>query len=381
MRGGTSRGVFFSLRDLPENPSIRDRVILCAFGSPDSRQIDGLGGADPLTSKVAIVSPSKTAGIDVDYTFGYVGIETAHVDYRGNCGNISSAVGPFALNHGWVKAIEPITVVRILNTNTESIIEAHVPVKNGKFNPEGDFAISSVPGCGAKIVLDFLDSGGAVTGKILPTGSPKDRLSIEGVGELPVSIVDAANPFVFVHAGSLGLMEGEWIGKLFEDEGLMIIEKIRSAVAKRIGLVERAEEATRLSPAVPKIAVIAPPKTFSRIKDKNRAADERIDLIAWMTALQKLHKSYAVTGGICTATAACIDGTVVNEILGGSEKHRNITIGHPSGTLEVEAEVIEEGGALSLKKGSIARTARKIMEGKVDIPERVFRSFAGEKNL
>lgn len=372
MRGGTSRAVFFYQEDLPENPDLRNSVILSALGSPDPRQIDGLGGADPLTSKVAIVSPSEIPEMDVNYTFGYVGIDRAVVDYRGNCGNISSAVGPFAVDKGWVKAKEPITCVRIFNTNTKKVIEAHVPVRGGAFDPEGDFTISGVPGSGSRILLNFLNSGGAVTGKVLPTGKTKDFLYIEGYGRVCVSIVDVANPFVFVHAEDLGLEKGEWMGRLFQGDGLAIMEKIRLEAARIIGLTGNREEAHPAGLAVPKVAVVAPPARSSSSEGGDKNQGKRADIIAWMTALQRLHRTYAVTGGICLAAASCIPGTVVNEILGGKDMHREIVIGHPSGTMEVEAEIEEREGEYTVKKGIIARTARKIMEGWVFIPERVF---------
>ena len=199
MRGGTSRALFFRKEDLPSDPDVRARVVLAAYGSPDpyGRQINGIGGATSTTSKVAIIGPATQPGVDVNYTFGQVDITRPLIDGRGNCGNISSAVGPYAIDEGLVKATDPVTHVRFLNTNTNKVIVAHVPTRHGKFDEEGDFAIDGIPGTGSKIVLEYLDPGGAVTGKLLPTGNVRDILDVPGVGQIEVSIVDAANPCVF----------------------------------------------------------------------------------------------------------------------------------------------------------------------------------------
>jgi len=215
MRGGTSRGIFFWDEDLPADPEARTWAILAAFGSPDSygRQIDGLGGATSLTSKAAIISRSTQPGIDVNFTFGQVSIDKPLIDMRGNCGNISSAVGPYALDEGLITCQEPLTQVRFLNTNTGKVTVAHVPSRNGRFEPEGEYALPGVPGTGSKIVLDFLDPSGAVTGKLFPTGRVRDVLAVPGVGEIEVSIVDAANPLVFCRCEDIGLSGQEMPGR------------------------------------------------------------------------------------------------------------------------------------------------------------------------
>jgi hypothetical protein len=208
-RGGTSKPVFFLEKDLPVDPKKRDQLVLGVFGSPDVRQIDGLGGADPLTSKVAYIGPPTVRGTDINYTFGYVGIAQPVIDYTGNCGNTSAAVGPFALLRGLIEPKEPVTRVRIYNTNTKKIIVAEFPVRDGEFVSEGNFSIDGVPGTGSKILLDFLDSGGSVTGKLLPTGKVREEIKFPTLGTLTVSMVDAANPFVFVRAGDLGVKGNE----------------------------------------------------------------------------------------------------------------------------------------------------------------------------
>ena len=207
MRAGTSRGLFVMRNELPADPVLRDRAILRMYGSPDIRQIDGIGGADSLTSKLAIIGPSTREGADVDYTFAQISIPAARVDFTGNCGNISSGVGPFAIDQGLVEAVEPVTTVRIHQTNTNCLIIARVPVVNGMAAVEGDYKIDGVPGTGARIELDFSDTAGSLTNRLLPTGNPIDKLEVPGVGAIDVSIVDAGNPCVFVRGPIWGLRE------------------------------------------------------------------------------------------------------------------------------------------------------------------------------
>ena len=369
-RGGTSKPIFFLEKDLPREAKERDQVVLDAFGSPDLRQIDGLGGADPLTSKVAYIGPPSVADADIDYTFGYVGIANPVIDYTGNCGNTSAAVGPYALLKGLIKPHEPVTKVRIYNTNTKKIIVAEFSVRDGDFVTEGDFRIDGAPGSGSKILLDFLDSGGSVTGKLLPTGKAREQVKFPTLGALEVSMVDAANPFVFVRATDLGLKGNETLEEFAgNDELLKKCEEIRSVVAEIMGIAKR-EDATRLSPGVPKIAVVAPPMSYQTPKGKVEASD--IDIVARMTALQKLHKAYAVTGAVCLGAAAKIDGTIVHEIYRKVQPANPpaVRIGHPSGTIQVEIETAKRNGDLVLSKAALARTARLLMDGYVYVPER-----------
>lgn len=362
MRGGTSKAVFIKENDLPKDPQLRDRVILAVYGSPDPRQIDGLGGADALTSKLAIIGPPSRPDADVDYTFGQVSITDPKIDYSGNCGNISSAVGPYAIEEGFVRTKEPVTVVRIHNTNTKKIIEAEVPVANGRPVTEGDFRIDGVPGTGARIVLNFLDSGGAVTGKVLPTGNVVDVIRLEDGSTIEGSIVDAANPFVFVRATDLGLRGNETPEEINSRKDLLgRIEEIRSAVAEMIGLVEDRKLATKNSPAVPKIAIVAKSQEYVTPDGRKVGADE-IHFVARMMSMQKTHKAYAVTGAICAAAAASITGTVVNEVA-SAVCSPVIRLGHPSGVIELEISVEGEPPDIMLPKAAITRTARRLMEG------------------
>jgi len=367
-RGGTSKPIFFLEKDLPCDPKDRDRVVLNAFGSPDLRQIDGLGGADPLTSKVAYIGPSTVADADLNYTFGYVGIAAPVIDYTGNCGNTSAAVGPFALLRGLINPKEPLTHIRIYNTNTKKVIVAEFPVENGEFVSEGDFLIDGVPGSGSKILLDFINSGGSVTGKLLPTGKAKEKIRFPTLGELTVSLVDAANPFVFVRAQDLSLKGNESLEAVASDgELLNKCEEIRSLVAEILGIAKR-EEATRLSPGVPKIALVSPPMAYPTPAGMVEA--KNVDLIARMTALQKLHKAFAVTGAVCVGAAAKVEGTIVEEIFREAQPKNPsaVRIGHPSGAIQVEIETEKKNGQLELTKAALARTARLIMDGFVHLP-------------
>jgi 2-methylaconitate cis-trans-isomerase PrpF len=364
-RGGTSKPVFFLEEDLPKDAKKRDAVVLEAFGTPDIRQIDGLGGADPLTSKVAYIGAPTVRDTDVNYTFGYVGIANPIIDYTGNCGNTSAAVGPFALLRGLIKPVEPMTKVRIYNTNTKKVILAEFEVKDGEFVSEGNFRIDGAPGSGSKILLDFIGSGGSVTGKLLPTGKAREEVKFPALGTLEVSMVDAANPFVFVRAADLGLKGNETMDEFGNNETtLKKCEEIRSVVAEIMGIARR-EEATAKSPGVPKIAVVAGPGSYDTPKGKVDAS--QIDVVARMTALQKLHKAYAVTGAVCLGAAAKIEGTIVHEIYRKVQPDNPpaVRIGHPTGKLQVEIEIEEQKGQLELTKAALARTARLLMDGNV----------------
>ncbi len=364
-RGGTSKPIFFLEEDLPKDPEKRDKIVLDAFGTPDVRQIDGLGGADPLTSKVAYIGAPTVPGTDINYTFGYVGIANPVIDYTGNCGNTSAAVGPFALLRDLLKPVEPVTQVRIYNTNTRKVILAEFQVRDGQFVSEGDFRIDGAPGSGSKILLDFIGSGGSVTGKLLPTGKVREVVKFPTLGALEVSMVDAANPFVFVRAKDLGLRGNETMDEFGNNEAtLKKCEEIRSVVAEIMGIA-KAGEATQKSPGVPKVAVIAGPASYDIPKGKVEAS--QVDVVARMTALQKLHKAYAVTGAVCLGAAAKIAGTIVNEIYTKAQPQNPaaVRIGHPSGKLQVEIEIEEQNGQLELTKAALARTARLLMDGNV----------------
>lgn len=359
MRGGTSRAIFLKANDLPDDPALRDAVILAIFGSPDVRQIDGLAGADPLTSKLAIIGPPSRPDADVDYTFGQVSIDAAMVDYNGNCGNISSAVGPFAVDESLVPAREPVARVRIHNTNTRKILYADVQIRNGKARVSGDFAIAGVPGTGAPVQLDFSGTAGAVSGKALPTGNPADVIQTSR-GPLEISLVDVANPCVFVHAHSVGLAGTEGPGEINGDPALLrFLEEIRAAACMMLGMAASPEEALRKCPAIPLLAVVGEPAAYVDFTTGRRIDKEDVDLVARMMFMQVLHKAYAGTGTACTAAAAKIPGTLVNRVIPDVESKTSIRIGHPSGVIPAI------GGYRDgrVEKASFIRTARRIMDG------------------
>lgn len=371
MRGGTSKGLFFHEKDLPQDAASRDALILAAYGSPDpsGRQLDGMGGGTSVTSKVAIIRPARSPGHDVEYLFGQVSIDRPFVSYKGNCGNLSSAVGPFAIDEGIVEARQPITIVRILQLNTGKTILAEVPVQQGKYNPQGKYSIDGVPGTGSKITLRFLDPGGSVTGQLLPWGNATDTLGVEGVGTLTVSMVDAANPVVFVRARDLGL-EGTEIEEIDRDIRLKEkLEAIRAEAAVRLGLAKGRSEAAHKSQAVPKIALVEAPKTYRTLLGTTVEKQE-IHLLVRMMSMGNLHRAFAVTGAICTAGAAMIEGSVVHEALGERMvKAGKIILGHPSGKMEIEALMGERSGRLEYLEARLGRTARRLMEGWVLVPE------------
>ena len=373
MRGGTSRGLYVMRNALPKDPVLRDRVILAMYGSPDVRQIDGMGGADALTSKLAIIGPPTREDADVDYTFGQVSITAPFVDYAGNCGNISSGVGPFAIDEGLVDAVEPLTVVRIHQTNTKSIIVAEVPVSEGRAAVEGEYRIDGVPGSGAKIGLDFSDTAGAVTGRVLPTGRPRDLLEVEGVGQVEASIVDAGNPVVFIRASRLGLRGVESPSEIDADAKLLeSIERIRGHAAQVMGMVQDWREAADSSPYIPFIALVEPPQDYLSFSTGQQVAAGQVDFVSWLLFMLKMHKAYPVTGTVCTGTAARIPGTVVHEVASLSPESRAVRIGHPSGVIDVETEVEFTDSGPVLRRALVGRTARRIMEGYIFVPERIY---------
>jgi len=373
MRGGTSKALFFHERDLPKDPAVRDRVILAAYGSPDPnrRQIDGMGGAVSSTSKVAVIGPSADPAYDVDYNFGQVGIDSPLIDYRGNCGNISAAVGPFAVDEGLVRPKEPVTRVRIHQVNTDKLIVADVPVKNGCFDETGDYAVDGVPGTGAKIALHFVQPGGSVTGRLLPTGNALDAIDVPGFGTIEISIVDAANPVAFVRAADLGL-KGTEIHEIDGRKDIReVFEAIRSRAAVMIGLAATPEEASEKVQAVPKIAFVSRPLEYRAVTGESVRQDQ-VDLVGRIISMGALHKAYAGTGAICTAGAAKIENTVVHEMFCGSAGAGTIRIGHPGGIMEIGVKVESNGNAYEYVEAVVGRTARRLMEGHVCVPEKYF---------
>ncbi|MBW2481671.1 MAG: 3-methylitaconate isomerase [Deltaproteobacteria bacterium] len=374
MRGGTSKAVFFHDNHLPRDPAIRDRVILAAFGSPDPnrRQVDGMGGAISSTSKVAIISRAKDPEYDVVYNFGQVSIDRPSIDYKGNCGNISSAVGPFAVDEGLVNVEEPVTTVRIHQKNTDTLIVAEVPVKDGRYNEEGAYVISGVPGTGGKIALHFSEPGGAVTGKLFPTGNVIDSLDVPGLGSIRCTVIDAANPLVLVAARDLGLT-GIEIGEIDSRADIREqLEAIRSRATVIMGCAATVEEASLSWPTVPRIAFVSAPRPYTDLNGTQIDAS-KIDLVARVISMGMLHKAFAVTSAIPAAGAARVEGTIVDEIIGhGALEKEFIRLGHPGGVIEVGVELKGQGVGCKYSKAMLGRTARRLMEGYVLVPEKHF---------
>jgi hypothetical protein len=368
IRGGTSKGIFLLANDLPRDKEQRDQVICRIFGSPDIRQIDGLGGADPLTSKLAIIARSTRADADVDYTFGQVSLTAPYIDYSGNCGNISAGVGPFAIDEGLVTAGESMTTVRIHNTNTGKIIVAEVPTLQSKAAVNGDCVIDGVPGTGAKIMLDYSDTAGAVTGKMLPTGSPTDVLEIAGWGKITVSIVDVANPVVFVRAKDVGLVgtEGPQVVN-GNPELLQLLEKIRGTAAVKIGMAADLEDALQRSPAFPMLAFVSSPADYQSYTTGEVIKAGNIDIVSRLMFMQTMHKTYAGTGTICTGAAIKIPGSIAHAAVVDADAKTLFNIGHPSGVIDVAVDVTAKNGEVKLARAAMSRTARRIMDGYVYI--------------
>lgn len=364
MRGGTSKAVFFHEKDLPEDPALWDDLFLKVMGTPDVKQIDGMGGTVSSTSKVAIISPSDRAGVDVNYTFRQVDIVIPNVDKKANCGNISSAVGPFAIDEGLVPAVEPITVVRVLNTNTNKIIEEHVRVENGHAMVHGEEAIRGVPGTGSRIDMFFLDPAGAATGKLFPTGNRKDVFDIPDYGPVEVSVVDCSNAIVFIRAEDLGIKGSELV-ELNNNKAVMEhIERIRCFAAKACGFVENWEDARTKSTSLPKVSIISVPQDFTDM-DGNFTPADTMDICVRAISVGALHKAYPITVTIGTGAAALLSGTIVNELVKPMDGQTVVRLGHASGVTEVDVRI--EGDKVI--KGGVTRTARRIMDGYVYVRE------------
>ncbi|WP_159350562.1 2-methylaconitate cis-trans isomerase PrpF family protein [Roseomonas harenae] len=371
MRGGTSKAIMFHARDLPADREAWPPIFTAAMGAPDpyGRQLDGMGGGVSSLSKVCVLAPSARDDADVDYTFAQVMIREARVDYRQNCGNMSSAVGPFALDEGLVTASGETATVRIFNTNTQKIIHGTFPVEDGRTRYDGDLLIPGVGGTGAPIRLDFLAPGGATTGRLLPSGAALDRLEVPGLGTIEVSLVDAANAAVFVRARDVGL-NGTELPEALESrpEVLARLDAIRRAASVRMGIAPD-EEAARKVTSVPFIAVVAPPADGPSLSGETVHAAE-VDLVARVISNGQPHRALPLTISLCTAVAARIAGTVVAEALSPAAGSGVLRLGMPSGVLTVGAEVVREGGEWVARAGSFYRTARRLFEGRVLVPGR-----------
>ena len=362
MRGGTSKAVFFHEKDLPKDQSKWDEIFLKVMGSPDVKQIDGMGGTVSSTSKIAIISPSDRDDVDVNYTFRQVDIVIPRVDGSANCGNISSAVGPFAIDEGLVPAVEPITVVRILNTNTNKIIEEHVRLKDGKAMVHGDEVIKGVPGTGSRIDMYFEDPAGSKTGKLFPTGKKKEIFDVPGYGPAEVTVLDCSNPMVFIKASDLGI-KGTELVELNQDKDVMEhIERIRGMAAVKCGFVDNWEAARTESTSAPKVSIISAPQDYVDM-DGNTVKSQDMDICVRAISVGSLHKAYPMTVAVGTGAAARIPGTIVYETAVNDKNKDIIRLGHSSGITEVDIKMDGE----KVLKGGVTRTARRIMDGYVYI--------------
>ena len=365
IRGGTSKGVYLQKSDLPEECEKWDAILLKMMGSPDKKQIDGLGGSQSVTSKVAIVNKSERADADVDYTFAQVSVDKPIVSYKGNCGNISSGVGPFAIEKGLIDTKEGTTPVRIYNTNTDKIIVADVKTKNGEVVYEGDFGIAGVPGTASPIRLKFVDPAGTLGKGLLPTGQAVDVLEVPGFGTVEVSIIDAANPLVFARAKDLGLTGKELPDELNADpEKLELLEKVRGMAAVKLGLIDDYAKSAWETPGIPKMTFVAEPENYVNIEGKE-IKKEKIDLLSRMMSMQKTHPSYAMTGAMCTAAAVVVKGSIVNQMCADDIDTQFIRIGHPGGILECGVDYRESDEKLDIQDTFGFRTANLIMDGTV----------------
>jgi 2-methylaconitate isomerase len=380
MRGGTSRAIMFHARDLPERAGW-DPIFLAAMGSPDpnGRQLNGMGGGISSLSKVCVLAPSDRADADIDYTFAQVQIRDPRVDYRSNCGNMSSAVGPFAVDEGIVRPNGDAAVVRIFNTNTGKIIRSTFPLEDGRAATDGDLAIPGVAGTGAPVRLDFLAPGGATTGKLLPTGKAIDWLEVPGAGPpahgrstrgIEVSMVDAANACVFVRARDLGLTGRELPEDLERDQALLErLQAIRRLASIAMGIARDDAEA-RTTAAVPIIGFVASPIDAPTLSGDPITATQ-VDLTARFLSNGQPHRALPLTAALCTAVAARIAGTLAAEAL-GPDAGDQIRIGMPSGILTVGADVGQEtGGQWVAHSGAFYRTARRLFDGRVYVPRQV----------
>lgn len=375
MRGGTSKGVFFTLDNLPEAARVpgeaRDKLLMRVIGSPDpyEKQIDGMGGATSSTSKTVILSKSESSDHDVDYLFGQVSIDKPFVDWSGNCGNLSAAVGPYAIANGLVDPAKipqnGVAEVRIWQVNISKTIVSKVPIVNGRVQETGDFELDGVTFPAAEIPVAFMDPADG-EGAIFPTGSLVDDLEVPGVGVLKATLINAGIPTVFVNAQDIGYTGCELQEAINSDaKALAMFETIRAHAAVRMGLIKHVDEAASRQ-HTPKVAFVAPPASYTASSGKAVSA-ENIDLVVRALSMGKLHHAMMGTAAVAIGAAAAIQGTLVNLAAGGEEREA-VTFGHPSGSLRVGAKASLADGRWQIDQAVMSRSARVLMEGSVRIP-------------
>ncbi|MEN0076788.1 MAG: PrpF domain-containing protein [Paracraurococcus sp.] len=367
MRGGSSKGVFFQARDLPADRAAIDPILLGVLGSPDpyGRQLDGMGGGISSLSKAVIIGPPTHPEADVDYTFAQVAVDRPAVDWKGNCGNLSSAVGPFAVDAGLVRAAEGETLVRIHQVNTRKLIHARFPVRGGRAETRGDFAIAGVAGTGARIRLDFLSPGGSQCAGLLPTGRAVDVLDVPGLGPLRASLVDAANPAVFVDARDLGLTGAESPDAIEADAALMArLDRLGRIAGLAMGLAATEAE---VSLANPRVALVAGPLA-ARTLDGAVLDPAAHDVTIRMLSMERPHRAVPMTGAMGLAVACRIEGSIPHALARRGQRPEEIRVAHPSGMLTVGAEVRQAAEGWVADSAVVFRTARRLMQGEVAVP-------------
>jgi 2-methylaconitate cis-trans-isomerase PrpF len=381
MRGGTSRAVMFREEDLAGySEAEQDAIILAAIGSPDpyGRELDGLGGGISSLSKAAIVGRAPAgSGADVTFKFAQIDVQRPRVEFVGNCGNISSAVGPFAIDEGLVPAREGVTPVTVLSVNTGQRYVAHVPVSGGKADPEGEYSLDGVSGTAAKIALEFLEPGGSQQLGLLPTGLERETLRLADGRTCEISLVDAANPFVFVRAADIGASGTELPVDIDADRRLSeTLAEIRALAAVRMGLTTSVEVARTEFTGIPKVAMVAPPTTFTSTSGLTIEADDH-DLVVRAISMGNAHRAIPLTCAFCTSVAASIDGTVVAEVARPGRREQGLVrIAHGAGVIEIGTRVERQPAGWHAVSVSAFRTARRVMDGSVYVPERYLQGRA-----
>jgi 2-methylaconitate cis-trans-isomerase PrpF len=367
MRGGTSKGLYFHASDLPEPGPSRTALLSRLMGSPDVLQIDGLGGSRPITSKVAIIAPSERDDADVDYTFAQVDIESLGLSYAGNCGNISAGVGPFAIDEGLVDPVEPVTTVRIFNTNTKTLVTAEVPVRAGRAQVTGDLAIPGVPGTGAEIVMNWVAAIGAKTGRLLPTGHAAEEITLKDGTAVHATLCDAGNPCVWIPAADLGRTGSELSDQINGDAELRrTVTEIRGKAAVRMGLASDWTRVDEQSPGLPMVGLVAPPADYQTLSGGEATSDE-MDLRVRLIFMNRLHESIAGSGSICLAAASRIPGSTVAAVTRNRQPGQ-LLIGHPSGITPTKVTARVQSGGVTFDVLGFSRTARRLMDGTAYCP-------------
>ncbi len=360
MRGGTSNAIVFHERDLPKDKGLRERVLLGAMGSPDSngRQLNGMGGGISSLSKVCIVGPSSRPDADIDYTFHQIGVKDSSVSYDSNCGNMSSAMGPFAVDEGLIKVAGSEALVRIHNTNTGKIIHARFKLDDGRAAVDGDFELKGVSGTGSPVSMAFRDPAGAITGKLLPTGNVVDTLDVPGIGKIEASFVDAAKPYIFLRAADLGLKGNEMPVALDADAGLLKkFVVLRQAAAEAMGV--------KLSSTAPGLGFVAEPMEAETLSgEKLTAADG--DLTARILSGGNIHRALPMTGALCTAVASRIEGTIPYRL--SRRGDGDVRLMQPSGVVPLVATVAKKDGVWTAEQVGVYRTQRRLFDGYVYVP-------------